>query len=960
MGTRIYVPVFSPVTPEEVQGVLSGHIPWPAFNTDTGTSHLDPVVTLPFKISVLLGEGQEWVSLWERGLPAGRRGFQLRKSVFAFGNAYRIELFSPGSFQGIHSHALSLLLAILGFLLTAGISVLMLRQQRSTQRLRELLNKKTRDIRHSFAPYRTASDSLAVGVALIDNRGKLHYANPRMKEWFPDLAGGTTEAFLALGGKPARGGVNAGPGTRLPDSIFQEVETSSGILTLRLSCSPAPGTRPDPLLLHMAEDVTESRIFEKRSARHQAFLQLMAEVSALLAQATDESWDDALQRTLRMLGEFFHADRCCLLRMYENQTLISNTHEWCAPGVSSQIAALQDVPESMLPWWFEQMRKHNILRFASPDDLPPEASRERDEFIREQITSMLYLNMVDERKQPIGCLGFDSTRKDMLWSDEDVSMLRLLTDTITGLLLRLEARRELRSREEQYRLLVDNSTEGVVTLELLCSKDGNVEDLVLRSLNPAFRSMFSARLSDPSARKASSVLPELLEETCLKKISEVVLLGAPASLEVEFALERPGFFSITAYSLSGLRLAAVFKDVTRQKLADTENEQLLRQLQQSQKLESIGRLAGGVAHDFNNTLQIILGNADIALKFHNPPPDVGKALEEIRQAARSSSGLTHQLLAFARQQKNTPQTLDLNQMVTNSLNMLRRLLGENIVLEWSPEPGLAPILIDPVQMDQILVNLCVNARDAMSSSGRIVLQTRHVEISAEAARKHPGARPGRYARLSVSDNGHGMSPEIQASVFDPFFTTKAPGKGTGLGLSTVLGIVLQHHGFVSLQSQEGKGTRFHLHFPYASRDTVAEAAIKPTPPAPPPTAKAEGTILIVEDEEMILKMTALLVQRLGYKAISCLSANEALERIQKAEISPDLLLTDVVMPDMSGPKLVQELKTILPDLKVLFMSGYTEDVLTPQGVFESGLDFIQKPFKLDQLDETLQRVFTRQ
>ena len=395
-------------------------------------------------------------------------------------------------------------------------------------------------------------------------------------------------------------------------------------------------------------------------------------------------------------------------------------------------------------------------------------------------------------------------------------------------------------------------------------------------------------------------------------------------------------------------------DVTAHKLEEEQKEKLEAQLLQAQKMESIGRLAGGVAHDFNNMLGVILGHAELALENTSSTQPIHADLQEIRKAAERSAGLTKQLLAFARKQTAAPKVLNLNETIDGMLTMVRRLIGEQIALKWQPGTDLGPVKMDPSQIDQILVNLCVNARDAIRGSGQILIETREMVFDEAACAGHVSMRPGEYVRLSVTDTGCGMDAETLAQIFEPFFTTKGVGKGTGLGLATVYGIVKQNHGLIEVDSAMGRGTTFHVYLP--------RHGIQPHPlvekSAPVSQKSSAETILLVEDEPAILTMTQNMLQRQGYRVLAAGSSREALRLAQEHAGNVHLLVTDVVMPEMNGRDLARALLSQHPNLKRLFMSGHTADVLALHGMLDEGVLFIQKPFTrkilLDKILEALE------
>jgi|GEM_PF-1720056 len=395
-------------------------------------------------------------------------------------------------------------------------------------------------------------------------------------------------------------------------------------------------------------------------------------------------------------------------------------------------------------------------------------------------------------------------------------------------------------------------------------------------------------------------------------------------------------------TISAVRDAAgVITNYVAVKRDITEDLNLQAQLTQAQKMESVGRLAGGVAHDFNNILQVILGNAQLAVEQAGPGDPVSLDLEEIQGAAQRAADLTRQLLAFASKQVITPRTLDFNETVEGMLKMLRRLIGENIELVLTPRAGLWPIRMDPSQVDQILVNLCVNARDAIDGVGTVHIATDNVHVDEFQSARHEEFLPGDYVVLLVSDTGGGMDKETQARIFEPFFTTKAVGKGSGLGLATVFGIVRQNHGHIGVYSEPGKGTTFRIHLPRYLGADAAQPAEGPAKPA----ARGCETVLLVEDDAAILNMSGRMLQGLGYTVLAAATPEAALRMAEEHAGEIQLVMTDVVMPGMDGRELVERLKGRRPDLKCLFMSGFTADVISTG----KDVQFIQKPFSMEDL-----------
>jgi two-component system, cell cycle sensor histidine kinase and response regulator CckA len=395
-------------------------------------------------------------------------------------------------------------------------------------------------------------------------------------------------------------------------------------------------------------------------------------------------------------------------------------------------------------------------------------------------------------------------------------------------------------------------------------------------------------------------------------------------------------------------LAEFGQDITERKKAEEEKGRLEKQFLQAQKMESVGRLAGGVAHDFNNMLSVIQGHVDLALMDVDKDHPSYADLQEIQAAAKKSTNIVRQLLAFARKQIIAPEVLDLNDQVADMLKMLRRLIGEDMELIWKPGADVWEVKMDPAQIDQILVNLVVNARDAILDVGQVVIETENVLLDQSYCATHSGSVPGLYVRLMVSDTGCGMDKETLQNIFDPFFTTKEADKGTGLGLATVYGIVKQNNGYIDVHSERGEGTSFEIYLP---RHEAEPEDVEPGDAISTGLARGTETVLLVEDNPFVLEMGNRLLSHLGYRVLIANSAAEAVRAAREFSDRIHLLMTDVVMPGMNGRDLADRIQESRPETRCLYMSGYTEDIIARQGVLEEGVHFIQKPFSLDDLSK---------
>ena len=395
-------------------------------------------------------------------------------------------------------------------------------------------------------------------------------------------------------------------------------------------------------------------------------------------------------------------------------------------------------------------------------------------------------------------------------------------------------------------------------------------------------------------------------------------------------------------------LLGVSVDITEQKLA---TDALQEQLRQAQKMEAVGRLAGGVAHDFNNLLSVIMGYASLAIDGISDADPLKLQLSEVLAASERARDLTRQLLAFSRQQVLDPRVVSLNEVIGRVERMLERLIGEDVELVAVKADHLDNVRIDPSQIEQVLMNLCVNARDAMPKGGKLTIETANVMLDETYAAEHPTVVAGPHVMLAVSDTGHGMDRETQKRIFEPFFTTKEVGRGTGLGLSTVFGVVRQSGGHIWVYSEPGGGAVFKLYFPRVEGEATAAG---PRPRRAPNTGSE--TVLVLEDEEQVRRVVIAMLTRGGYRVLEAATAEQAFALARNSEQTIDLLLTDVVMPTMSGPDVVRQMQAIRPRLKAICMSGYTDETVFRHGILESGVAFLQKPVTPDSLRQKIRSV----
>jgi PAS domain S-box-containing protein len=514
------------------------------------------------------------------------------------------------------------------------------------------------------------------------------------------------------------------------------------------------------------------------------------------------------------------------------------------------------------------------------------------------------------------------------------------------------------AHEEQHKLAtlvtMTHSFMGIATLE------GRVT-----YLNPAAMTMVGLDSDEEAYKKSiSDFFVESRRAQAWKEMSTQLLNTGQWEGESQFQHFQTGApidVEIVAFEVfddngAPLYIAAVSRDVTTRKRADADKAKLQEQLFQAQKMESVGRLAGGVAHDFNNMLTVINGYSRLLLGRLKTDDPLRDGLEEIRKAGEHAARLTQQLLTFSRKHIRQPSLIDLNRVVSGIRPMLTRMVGENVELSLNLNPEAMTVCADPHQLEQVVMNLAVNARDAMPRGGRIVIETTLVERGEGPAPENQSptetaVRPVSYIVLAVSDNGVGMNEETRRRAFEPFFTTKEVGKGTGLGLSMVHGIVEQNGGCIEIDSEPGRGTTFRIYLPKAAGTATDEKA-------PEAALKIGGTeiVLVVEDREDVRKYAASALETYGYRVIQAGNAGEALSICERERGRIDLVLTDVVMPNLSGRELADRLRVRWPEMKILFMSGYTEDATLREGLVEGKADFIQKPFDPEQLAVKIRKV----
>jgi PAS domain S-box-containing protein len=512
----------------------------------------------------------------------------------------------------------------------------------------------------------------------------------------------------------------------------------------------------------------------------------------------------------------------------------------------------------------------------------------------------------------------------------DVGRLKCVLSTFLDVTERRRAEEGMRKSEERFRRLFESNTIGIVIADL----SGNTLEA-----NDAYLGMLGYTREELLAGtiRWNELTPAEFYASDQAAIEELLRSGTVSPWEKELfrkdGTRVPVLIGVAMLKAAEASCIAYIVDLT-------ERRRLEQQFRQAQKMEAVGRLAGGVAHDFNNLLTAILGYSDLVAAKLDPGSLEYEELDEVRKAGERAASLTRQLLAFSRQQVLERKVLDINALIANIEKMLRRLIGEDVALTTAMDPALRRVFADAGQLEQVVMNLAVNARDAMPRGGKLTIETANVELDEAYARQHVTVRPGSYVMIAVSDTGIGMNSETLARIFEPFFTTKGPGKGTGLGLATVYGIVKQSDGYIWAYSEVGKGTTFKVYLPLVEEGAEAEPVMVPVP------ARLAGseTVLLVEDEESVRVLSRVILESYGYTVLEAASGNDGLDVARRYSLPIHLLLTDVVMPEMGGPDLASRLEALRPGVRVLYMSGYTDDAVFRHGLLEKGRVFLQKPF----------------
>ncbi len=560
------------------------------------------------------------------------------------------------------------------------------------------------------------------------------------------------------------------------------------------------------------------------------------------------------------------------------------------------------------------------------------------------------------RGEVLGALGIYSEFPDAFDAEEVHLLSELAGDLAFGISV-LRARREHRlaeqaliASEERFKRLLQDSNDIIATIDanfVYTSVNGPVEKLLGFKPEELVGTVCTDSIHPDDIKTALSQFFEGLKKPDAVRRLEYRVRHGQGTWSF---LEAVGTNRLNDAVVRGIVLN--IRDISERKLGDTERDKLQNQLQQAMKMEAVGRLAGGIAHDFNNLLTVVNGNIDLAKLTLGPASPVVQHLDEVASASQSAASLTRQLLSFSRRQIIEPRAIDLNNLIDNLQKMLVRLIGEDVDLRTQLAENLDPVFVDPGQFEQVLVNLAVNARDAMPNGGQLLIETMNVNLSRDFCLRFPNLQPGPFVLLTVRDSGQGMTEEVRLRLFEPFFTTKPKGQGTGLGLATIFGAVNQAGGAIEVVSEVNQGSIFRIYLPRAQE------------PAEKVEASGRGavmslgheTVLLVEDDANVRELTSRILTRLGYRALVAENGSEAVKLALEFEGRIDLLMTDVVMPEVNGRELAERILQRRSETKVLFASGYAEDVIVHHGIVDKNLDFIAKPYSMQALARKLREV----
>ena len=787
-------------------------------------------------------------------------------------------------------------------------------------------------LRESEELFRSLAEHAPSGIFLVDDQYQFVYLN----EQFSRILGYDHDEIM---GKDFRT-VIAEESRQMVDERYRKrrlgeavgdryeiiaIAKGGGRRILELAASIVKDAEGNILTLGQVMDITDRKQAEEKKKRRERLIIAQNEAALACMSTTDPFL--CCRAIVNRIGPAIGASRAYVFldrRDPDGRLLTSQMAEWCAQGVTPQIdnPCLQDLPyEEDFPRWVKAFSQGESIS-GMVRDFP---RSEREVLEPQEIKAILVVPIPGGRSH-LGFIGFDNCISEREWSTEEESLLRGAANTLSETLRRIENE----SRNIRLAQAIEQAEEAVV----ITDAKGTIA-----FVNPCFERMTGYKREEAMGRDPSMFKGGAHDEVFYKNLWETITAGrtwegrlinrkkdgTPVTEQAVISPIKDETGRITGF-------VKVSRDIGRE-LA------LEGQLRQAQKMEAVGQLAGGVAHDFNNILQVINGYTSLALTRLPDGSPVRTMLDHVAKAGDRAAGLVSQILAFSRRQILQSMDVDLNEVTSNVTSMLERIIGEHIELDFIPGRRLGIVHADRSMMEQVIMNLCVNARDAMPDGGRLTLETENVTVNGEYCKDHPWAKPGRYVLLAVTDTGCGMDAETLDHIFEPFFTTKGTGQGTGLGLAMVYGIVKQHEGMIHVYSEPGKGTTFKIYLPVSGR-RAAEVGTKIEGPV---TGGAE-TILVAEDDELVRELAREILEAEGYTVMTARDGLEAVSIFKKNDTNIDLVVLDVMMPKMDGRRVYKRIRKIRPGLPVLFASGYSQNAIHTNFVLNEGVALISKPF----------------
>ena len=686
----------------------------------------------------------------------------------------------------------------------------------------------------------------------------------------------------------------------------------------------------------IAIDITELKQAEEALKKRLAYEKMLTDISTQSVLVEDMS--RFLDECLEIMGKTLRVSRIYIFELrYESRTA-DNTFEWVSDGIMPQKDDLQGLPVNLFSWWFEMMKNNQIINYQDIEDIPGEQEKEtlRPQNIKSILVVPLFVN-----NSLYGFIGFDECNYHRKWLDEDVDILKTTAQMITKAIETKQAEDALRESEEKYRILVENANDAIFVMQDQKVKFPNPKAIEMgQNLGVDLEQVPFINYIHPEDR-------EMVIERHKKRIK-----GEEVPHTYTFRLmDREG--EALWAELNALLINWEGKPATLNFLRDiTKQKKLEAQLQQARRMEALGTLAGGIAHDFNNLLMGIQGRTSLMLIDTDLPQLHYEELKGIEDIVKSAAGLTKQLLGFARTGKYEVKPADMNELIHKSSQMFGRTKKETKI-HTKYQESIWPVEVDRSQIEQVLLNLYVNAWQAMPGGGELYLQTENV-IFDESYSKPYKLSPGKYVKISVTDTGVGMDEATQERIFEPFFTTKKMGRGMGLGLASTYGIIKNHDGIINVFSQKGEGTTFDIYLPASEKEVIEEKKL------PEAVLKGTETILLVDDEDIIVSIGEKTLKRMGYDVITAKNGKEAIELYKENKARVDIVVLDMIMPEMGGGETYDRLKEINPNVKVLLSSGYSIEGQANE-IIKRGCDgFIQKPFRMRLLSRKIREVLDKE